>query len=343
MNLFNAYRRAFLRKSVVAAAGMTAATFSGMALANEHADIAIGSPGNPEDKYPESVLYSKPVQVSEHVWSAIGATQPPTYENAGHNNNLSFVIGEDSVLVINGGRSWLLAEALDQEIQKITDKPVRYVVSENAQSHAMLGNSYWQDKGAVAIMHKLAAEQVRVAADDYVSSLENVIEEKARNTELRMPDITFDDHKMTLHLGGGVDAEILYLGVSHSHGDVSVYVPQDEVVIAGDIAFHERMLPIFTHNDTREWLETWEVFRELAEDKIIVPGHGGVTDFDTVDKYTRGYLEYLREKVGELVDAGGSLQDAYDIDQSPYAHLHTFDELARQNAGRVFQRMEFEF
>ena len=43
------------------------------------------------DQYPASVLYSKPVEVIPHVFSAIGATAPPTYENAGHNNNLSFI------------------------------------------------------------------------------------------------------------------------------------------------------------------------------------------------------------------------------------------------------------
>ncbi len=42
------------------------------------------------DMYPQSVLYSKPYEVIPNVWSAIGATAPPTYENAGHNNNLSF-------------------------------------------------------------------------------------------------------------------------------------------------------------------------------------------------------------------------------------------------------------
>jgi len=61
-----------------------------------------------------------------------------------------------------------------------------------------------------------------------------------------------------------------------------------------------------------------------------------------VDKWTRGYLEYLRGKVGILIEEGGSLEDAYKIDQSPYAHLETFKELSAKNAGRVFEAMEFE-
>ena len=33
---------------------------------------------------------------------------------------------------------------------------------------------------------------------------------------------------------------------------------------------------------------------------------------------------------------------AYYVDQTPYAHLDTFEELATKNAGIVFAEMEFE-
>ena len=39
------------------------------------------------DQYPQSDLYSKPTEFIPGVFSAIGATAPPTYENSGHNNN----------------------------------------------------------------------------------------------------------------------------------------------------------------------------------------------------------------------------------------------------------------
>ena len=55
------------------------------------------------DQYPQSVLYSKPVEAIPHVFSAIGATAPPTMENAGHNNNLSFIVTGDGVIVVNSG------------------------------------------------------------------------------------------------------------------------------------------------------------------------------------------------------------------------------------------------
>ena len=92
------------------------------------------------DQYPASALYQKPVEVIPNVWSAIGATAPPTYENTGHNNNLSFVITGDGVVVVNGGAAYGLAEALHDEIKSITDQPVKLVLNENGQGHAMLGN-----------------------------------------------------------------------------------------------------------------------------------------------------------------------------------------------------------
>jgi len=71
------------------------------------------------DQYPGSVLYSKPIEVIPGVFSAIGATAPPTYENAGHNNNLSFIVTDEGVVVVNGGGSYQLAEALRIPIGQI--------------------------------------------------------------------------------------------------------------------------------------------------------------------------------------------------------------------------------
>jgi hypothetical protein len=62
-----------------------------------------------------------------------------------------------------------------------------------------------------------------------------------------------------------------------------------------------------------------------------------------VTNYTKDYLVYMREQIGTLIDAGGGLTDAYEVDQSAYQHLDTFEELARRNAGRIFREMEFAF
>ncbi len=292
------------------------------------------------DQYPGSLLYQKPVEVIPHVWSAIGATAPPTYDNAGHNNNLSFIVTGEGVIVVNGGASYLLAEALHDEIRRITDEPVVLVLNENGQGHAALGNSYWAEQDVPILAHEDAAEAFDEHGYGSLDRHRTVLKERAKGTEVIAPTETFTDGK-DISLGR-FRIEALYLGPAHSPGDISVWLPDEKLVIAGDMAFHERMPPIFDDTDTAGWLETWTDEFEALGALYVIPGHGHPTNMAQVRRYTHDYLVYLRGKIQEIIDAGDGLAEAYYVDQSPYAHLDTFEELATRNAGRVFEAMEFE-
>ena len=292
------------------------------------------------DQYPGSLLYSKPVEFIPGVYSAIGATAPPTYDNAGHNNNLSFIITGDGVVVINGGASYLLAEALHAEIRALTEQPVKLVLNENGQGHAMLGNSYWADQGVKIVAHAEAAHEIEEYGGASLRAHQNTLLERADQTRVVLPDETFEDsYPISM---GSMEIEARYLGPAHSPGDIVVWLPAQSLLISGDMAFHERMLPIFEHTLTADWLETWDTEFEALGATYVIPGHGHPTNMDQVRRYTKGYLEYLRGKVGAHLEDGGDLAEAYYVDQSPYAHLDTFEELATKNAGRVYEQMEFE-
>ena len=322
----------FMRKHLVASATAAASADSEQPLTGE----ALYN----SDKAPGSVLYDLPQEVIPGVWSAIGATAPGTYANSGHNNNLSFVVTGEGVVVVNAGDSYLLAKALHEEISKITDEPVKFVVLENGQGHAMLGSSYWQEQGVPVIAHVDAAHEIEEQSFALLEAMQGRAKEKAQGTKVVMPDIVFEDSKV-IELGGE-HIELLNLGPAHSPGDIVVWLPRRKLVISGDMAFHQRMLPLFEHTDTAAWIETWDAFEALGAE-VVIPGHGEPTDMATVRKYTRDYLVYLREKIAEVIDNGGALQEAYEIDQSPYMHLPTAEFLAKRNAGQVFQSMEFEF
>lgn len=292
------------------------------------------------DQYPDSVLYSKPVEFIPGVWSAIGATAPPTYENSGHNNNLSFIVTGDGVVVVNGGAAYVLAKALHEEIKTVTDQPVIAVFNENGQGHAALGNNYWTEQGVDVIAHVDAAHELEEYGGRTLSGMQRYNRDKSEGTELQLPTVTFEDEYIIEK--GEFRIEARYLGPAHSPGDIVVWLPNQSLVIAGDMAFHERMLPIFEHTMTADWLETWDEEFEALEATYVIPGHGHPTNMDQVRKYTKGYLEYLRAQIGEHIDNGGDLAGAYYVDQSPYKQLDTYEELATKNAGRVYEQMEWE-
>lgn len=280
-------------------------------------------------------------KVAENVYSAIGATAPPTYENGGHNNNLSVVIGRDAVLVVNGGASYQLAQALHQAIKKITDKPVKWLVDENGQGHAFLGNSYWAQLGGVEIIAQAeAADEILRHGDKILQDMLAYNRDKGEGTFVAPPTQTFSD---ILHVDiGDMPVQMISFGPAHSPGDISVWLPNQKIIITGDIAFHQRLLGIFPDTVTSQWIESFEKMAAL-EPLTVIPGHGAPTDMGAIERETLGYLRFLRAEVIRILDDDGDLQDAYSIDQSAYSHLDTFEELAAKNAGRVFQELEADY
>ena len=180
------------------------------------------------DQYPDSILYAKPVEFIPGVFSAIGATAPPTYENAGHNNNLSFIVTDEGVVVVNSGASYQLAAALHEEIKAITDQPVKLVFNENGQGHAMLGNGYWAEQGVKVVAHVDAAHEFKENGGQSLRAAQTRVKERADQTQVVAPTETFEDvYAFEL---GGLQIEARYLGPSHSPGDIVVWLPQKSLL-----------------------------------------------------------------------------------------------------------------
>lgn len=297
--------------------------------------------GNPvwvSDYEPNNILYRKPIEVIPNVYSAIGAIQPGTYENSNHNNNLSFIVTTKGVLVFNAGGSFLLAKALHEEIKKVTNQRIRYVVLENAQGHAILGANYWKQQGATIIAHVGADKTIKENGEAIYTRTLRRQKDKLIGTKVIRPDVVFDDH-FNLNMGN-TQIELMHLGASHSPDDIQLWMPKQKLLISGDTAFNERLLPIFLHTDITAWIKTWDKVVALNP-KIIIPGHGHPTDLATITKFTQDYLIYMHKQVTKILEEDGDLVDAYDIDQSAYRDWGTYRELHRQNAERIFQQMEF--
>ncbi len=301
----------------------------------KEAGLATRSP----DDLPDSMLYRGVEKVADGVYASIGELGPGTYENSGHNNNLGFVIGDESVLVWNGGGSYLLAKALHEEIKKITNKPVKYVVYENSQGHGSLGGSYWKEQGSTIIAQEITKEELVRDGSRIAEDAKRRLKDKFLGTKVVVPDITFkDNYEVDL---GNRKVELKYFGYAHELDDIMIWLPKEKIMFAGDLAFYQRMLPIFKITYTKNWLKIWEEIEKMKA-KIVIPGHGDVTDMNHVRKHTKDYLIHLRAKVGEVIASGEGQEKAYMVDQSPFEDLEAFELISRLNAGMLFELMEFE-
>jgi rhodanese-related sulfurtransferase/glyoxylase-like metal-dependent hydrolase (beta-lactamase superfamily II) len=290
---------------------------------------------NKEDN--KAILYSPVKKVSDRVYTSIGATKPGTYENYGHNNNLSFVIADDGIVVFNAGGSYLLAQAFHDEIKKISDKPVKYVVYENAQFHAVFGSPYWKEQGAKIIAHDNFDED---SPDGTIEPNKSKLKNHFFKSGIVAPDIYFKDgYKVPLK---GIDIELKYFGPAHGQEDALLWMPGEKILISGDFAFNERMFPVFHGTDLNAWIESWDQMAKL-DPKIIIPGHGDVTDLKTAEYYTMGYAKHLKSSIENLLDEDGDLTDIYNIDSSNFYDFGLYKELHNGNLEKTFKRFEFEY
>lgn len=94
-------------------------------------------------------------------------------------------------------------------------------------------------------------------------------------------------------------------------------------------------------SNTKSWIEAFEAMAAL-EPVHVVPGHGRATTLEHATADTYDYLVNLRTQIGALIEEGGDIMDAPNIDQSAFEYLEQFDSLAGRNAQTTYEQMEWE-
>lgn len=277
--------------------------------------------------------------VSEGVWAIVGEKEQRSPENLANNATFGLVVTGAGAVLIDPGGSWQGAEALHAAIRTVTDRPVTHVVNTGGQDHRWLGNGYWQAQGATVIASAAAVEDQQARAWMQLTGLAQLIGDGLEGTAPAHADVTFPD-TYAFELGG-LRFEIVHPGPAHTPGDSFVWVPERDTVFTGDIVYVERILGVGDQSSIAGWPAAFEAV-EATGAAHVVPGHGGPTTMERARADTYEYLMNLRAQIGALIDEGGDIMAAPQVDQSAFAGLEQFDSLAGRNAQAAFQQMEWE-
>ena len=277
--------------------------------------------------------------VTDDVWAIVGPTEQRNPENLANNATFGLVVTPDGAVLMDPGGSYKGAAMLHDAVRKITDQPVQYVINTGGQDHRWLGNGYWQAQGATVIASEAAVEDHRTRAEDHMIALSQFLGDGLDGTEPAYADVTFETD-YTLEVGG-LSFEIMHRGAAHTPGDSFVWLDERDVMFTGDIVYVDRLLGNGPARDTDSWIAVFEAMAAYRP-AHIVPGHGGPTDLATATRDTHDYLVNLRTRIGALIEDGGDIMDAPQIDQSAWAYLGQFDALAGRNAQATYEEMEWE-
>jgi glyoxylase-like metal-dependent hydrolase (beta-lactamase superfamily II) len=282
----------------------------------------------------------KTQQISDNVFALVGALGNRAPGNLGNNATFGVIVTSDGVVLIDAGATYRGAAKIDQAIRRITDQPVRIVINTGGQDHRWLGNSYWFEQGARIIASEAAIADQRDRLSVQFTGLATLVGAYGLDgTEAMTATETFTD-QMVVTLGDTTLA-LFHKGGAHTQGDSYVWLEQQSVVFTGDIVYTQRILGVLSFSNSQTWLTAFEAIAALDPDHVV-PGHGDATDMLTATADTYDYLTNLREGMAEHIDAGGDIIGAAKVDQSAFAYLQNFDQLAGRNAQAVFEAMEWE-
>jgi len=137
-----------------------------------------------------------------------------------------------------------------------------------------------------------------------------------RGITITPPTTLFDDEGLTLDLDG-LCVDILYVGPAHTVGDAVVHLPERGILFGGDVLWNA-CTPIGWEGTYAQWYAALDRIIALSP-RIVVPGHGDVTDTEGV-KTLRRYFEYVEAESKRYYEAGVSeFEAAKQIDLGPYA------------------------
>jgi len=263
-------RRRFIGQSVKTGVGISAA-IGGLSLipevrlfAQQADDFLRGPP----------MKDHKPRQISKRVWLIYSPDSFPTPENRGMMCNITFVITQKGVVILDSGGSVQIGEMVIRMIKTVTDKPIVAVFNSHYHGDHWLGNHAYAAAYPGIPIYSLQENIARIKGVEgnlWRGLLERWTNQATAGTKIVPPNaevkngqiLDFGDTRLKMH----------FYGTAHTPCDLTVEVVEDNVTHIGDIAMENRIANI-DDGSYPGTFKYYEALQKATKDQLWLPGHG---------------------------------------------------------------------
>ena len=260
--------------------------------------------------------------------------------------NVTIIINENDVVVVDAGGAPQAAKNVIAEIRKLTPNPVRYVINTHIHRDHRFGNQEYLKAfpGAEIIAHPGVREIITGTSSKYMADLLTRIDAPQRQIEEEISRLRKEgkpgNNRIIAHLERFLNQdiqtmrreyhkvvntpptvtfeqklvlhrqrrsiEILFLGPGDTPDDVVVYLPDDKVVCTGDMVVHP--FPYGFSEQPLQWLRTLGKLADL-DFEYLIPGHGEAQRGKTYLRSVMSLLRLVQDQVRTGVVAGLTLEE----------------------------------
>ena len=278
--------------------------------------------------------FPKPIKLADNVYAV--EILPPRGPNAQPDatrvtTNSMVVITTDGVLVADGQGSPAAVNLLMDEIKKLTDQPIKYVIVCSEHTDHTGGLSAFPSTATfVASPFSKATFETQANAPNRQPNAPKVV----------VPSDTVADKKV-LKLGS-TEIQVLNIGRSHTGGDLVVYLPRGKVLWMSE-TFNSNRFPTLRAGFPTEWVKAIDRAQHMDVD-YYAGAHGFIDDAKTMKANLAEYrkaLETIMAEVKRLHQPGADADEAFkQANFGPYASWTDYGQQAPVAFKRAWDEIE---
>lgn len=258
--------------------------------------------------------------------------------------NLGFIVGRDSIAVIDAGASRAQGQALFAAIRRISDKPISHLVITHMHPDHAFGAGVFAEAGATVIGHERLTSALQGRGQAYLDNLTRLYGPGPMiGTQVVLPDVAVGG-SLDIDLGGRV-LTLTATGPAHSDNDLMVRDSATGTLFAGDLVF--RGLTPIVDGSLPGWLDWMDTAQDAGPAGPIVPGHGPVArDWPDAVAAQQDFLSALAAQTRQAIAAGLPLSRAVPVivdAMQPFAgQWASFPDSVARDATAAFKELEWE-
>lgn len=279
-------------------------------------------------------------EIAPGVFAHRGAVAEPDPENLGDVANIAFVVGTESVAVIDAGGSRAVGEAVYLAIRARTDLPIRALVLTHMHPDHVYGAAPLAEAGAEVVGREGLARALADRAASYAEGFGSRIGAPGfiGTTLPRVDREVVDRAEIAL---GGRALILEAMPTAHTATDLVATDSATGILLAGDLVF-EAHAPALD-GSLRGWRAVLDTLAG-REAPLVVPGHGDpALPWPAGSAPLARYLDTLAADTRAALAAGVALSEATrSIGSAEAGHWQLFDLYNARNATAAYTELEWE-